>query len=349
MKNDLTCAVVRDLLPSYVEGLASEETNGAVEAHLAVCPDCAARKRAMTAPEQAAEQAETAKEVDYLKRVKRRNRKRVLLSILATAAGLLAVLLLKVFVIGTPLQPQILAAVNAEEERGQLRLELSSMASANAYHGWRVEIENGVASVYARNVLVSALYPSGSATVRVPLEGVDEVWLGGRSGKLVWQNGVLISRQTADLYDAKTPYVGDPVALGRIADGLSLRERLCNYTTTLHTSDRPYEWTLDLESTCTEEGAALVREEMSRLAPMMLALVGNLDQVSWTYRNEAGILQKETLTLEDVNGALAEQTASYNAAHGTKWEALPSVRDYAASAAGLQQLSQLMELPPALS
>ena len=34
MKNDLTCAVVRDLLPAFVEGLTSDETNTAVEAHL---------------------------------------------------------------------------------------------------------------------------------------------------------------------------------------------------------------------------------------------------------------------------------------------------------------------------
>ena len=27
MKNDLTCGVVRDLLPSYVEGLTSPESN----------------------------------------------------------------------------------------------------------------------------------------------------------------------------------------------------------------------------------------------------------------------------------------------------------------------------------
>ena len=34
MKNDLTCGVVRDLLPSYVEGLTSPESNTAVERHL---------------------------------------------------------------------------------------------------------------------------------------------------------------------------------------------------------------------------------------------------------------------------------------------------------------------------
>ena len=41
MKNDLTCGVVRDLLPSYVEGLTSPESNAAVERHLSECPDCA--------------------------------------------------------------------------------------------------------------------------------------------------------------------------------------------------------------------------------------------------------------------------------------------------------------------
>ena len=42
MKNDLTCGVVRDLLPSYVEGLTAPETNEAVERHLS---DCAARRQ----------------------------------------------------------------------------------------------------------------------------------------------------------------------------------------------------------------------------------------------------------------------------------------------------------------
>ena len=73
MKNDLTCAVVRDLLPSYVEGLTSEETNRAVESHLSACPDCMARKNTMAAPAEPAETAEQSREVDYLKTVKRKS------------------------------------------------------------------------------------------------------------------------------------------------------------------------------------------------------------------------------------------------------------------------------------
>ena len=75
MKDNLPCAVVRDLLPIYVEGLTEPETNAAVEAHLKTCPACTARLAAMRAPEPPPE-AETAKEVDYLKKVKRRSWKR---------------------------------------------------------------------------------------------------------------------------------------------------------------------------------------------------------------------------------------------------------------------------------
>ena len=75
MKNDLTCGVVQDLLPSYVEGLTSPESNTAVERHLSECPDCAQLRTALAgAPKLAA--PEDAKEVDYLKKVKRRGWRR---------------------------------------------------------------------------------------------------------------------------------------------------------------------------------------------------------------------------------------------------------------------------------
>ena len=83
MKNDLTCGVVRDLLPSYVEGLTSPESNTAVERHLSECPDCAQLRTALAgAPKQAA--PEDAKEVDYLKKVKRRGWRRVAAAVAVT-------------------------------------------------------------------------------------------------------------------------------------------------------------------------------------------------------------------------------------------------------------------------
>ena len=154
MKNDLTCGVVRDLLPSYVENLLGEESRQAVDRHLENCPDCAAKKDAMSAP--AGEAAETAKEVDFLKRVKKGTLKKIALAVVCTAVVLMGALGLKVFVIGTPLQPQSVAVIVAEvHPDNSLYLSLSSPASGNAFHGWKVETVDGVASIYARDVLVS--------------------------------------------------------------------------------------------------------------------------------------------------------------------------------------------------
>ncbi|MEI3347622.1 MAG: zf-HC2 domain-containing protein [Dysosmobacter sp.] len=101
MKNDLSCAVVRDLLPAYAEGLTAPETNEAVERHLAACPACAARFAAISSPE-TAEQAENDKEVDDLKTVRRPGRRRVVLAVALTVLALIGVLAAMVFIIGSP-------------------------------------------------------------------------------------------------------------------------------------------------------------------------------------------------------------------------------------------------------
>ena len=220
MKNipELPCAVVEDLLPAYVEGLTSEETTAAVEAHLASCPACAAKRAAMgteegPSPEEA---EETAREVDYLKAVRRRSRRRVAAAILCTVLVLLLGFAAKIFVIGTPLNPGGVA-VDTQEEGGALQVGISSLGSGNAFRDWTVDNQDGVVSITARSVLVSPLFRDGTGTVEVPLEGVTEIWLGqAGEGRLVWQEGTEISPDAWALYQAQTPYVGDNSAVGRV-------------------------------------------------------------------------------------------------------------------------------------
>ena len=71
MKNDLTCAVVTDLLPSYADGVTNEETNVAVERHLERCETCAAALRAMRAPEPEPPAKKDEQEIAFLKKVKK--------------------------------------------------------------------------------------------------------------------------------------------------------------------------------------------------------------------------------------------------------------------------------------
>ena len=323
MKNDLTCAVVRDLLPSYVEGLTSEETNRAVERHLSACPDCMAQKNAMAAPAEPAETAEQSREVDYLKTVKRKSGRRVVLAIACTLAVILAGAALKLFVIGEPASREGMSwSMRCDETAMDLRVY--STWSGVAYCRWDLENSDGIVRLTATQVLPSLLYDSADHRERIPLEGVREVWI---ADQLIWQDGVAISSGTMDLYAAKTPYVGDMPALNRVANALNIQSRCGSYLNSLKTAQEPYGWTLEFSDVYTEKQAAWLDETMEHdLAPLMLALVDNLGEVSWTYRTQDGALQTRTVTLPQIS------------------EALPRpVKDYAASPAQLQQLCDLLQ------
>ena len=89
--NELICAVARDLMPQYAEGLLSAESEAALRAHMDACADCRAVFAQITAPEPAAP-GET-KAFDYMKKEKK-NRARVILcaclALALLAAGLTA-------------------------------------------------------------------------------------------------------------------------------------------------------------------------------------------------------------------------------------------------------------------
>lgn len=345
MKNDLTCGVVRDLLPSYVENLLGEESREAVERHLETCPACTAEKEAMTVPPEA-EAAEAAKEVDFLKRVKKSALKKIALAVVCTALVLLGGIALKLFVIGTPLQAQDMAVlVNEVQDGNTLFLSLTSIGSGDAFYGWKQETVDGVTSIYARRVTVSPFCRTGNAQMYVSLDFVKEVWLGGTSGRLLWAGGLVINQETLDLVDAKTPYCGDAPALGRIAELLKISQTLGPYTTSLHTSSQPYVWTLEFqEEFNTEDWKAL-----HYFAYQMLALVENLDKVGYTYEpaNANGRTREEriregSVSAESASKLLARLTEKYNEAHHTNWPVHESVKEYAESPLEYQRMVTLL-------
>ena len=340
MKPELTCAIVRDLLPSYVEGLTSNETNQAVEAHLTGCPDCARLHAELMAPP-LPEAAEQRREVDYLKKVKHRNGRRVILAVLCTLLLVIGSFAVGLFLIGSTADVGSMAW-EAEVSDDTLYLSVMSTASANAYYGWNTERdENGVVNVTVREVLVSAIHPDGSGTIQIPLDdGVTEVRL---LGQTVWQDGVVIERATLRAYEARTPYIGNHVAVGDIARILRLQELCGAYTVSMHTSSRPYRWTAEFLGRYDENTEAALDRDMTYIGFQMLALVDNIDEAAWNYTDAEGQEQTQVLTLEDANARLAELTAAYNALNGTDWEALDSVKDYAESAASFQKLRSILK------
>lgn len=327
MKNDLSCAVVQDLLPAYAEGLTAPETNEAVERHLADCPDCAAHLAAMQAPE-TAEQEETDKEVDYFKALRRRGRRRVALAVALTVLALIGVLAAMVFIIGSPADTETMV-LNIWTSDEALQVEVSSRVSANAYWGWETETADGVVTITAREGLVSALHPTAAAKLSVPLEGIDEVYLCGR---LVWQEGMGIRESTLALYGKKTPYVGNASAVGAALNEIDhWFGSMGPYTFSLETAAPPYGLTVNLESPMT-------RSTEIRYAALVLALVENLDTVTWSCPDAQRTPQSVTYRCADVETLLSDAAAE----RGLEAFLRPSIKDYAASPAALEQLTALL-------
>ncbi len=354
MKNDLTCGVVRDLLPSYVENLLGEESRAAVERHLAGCPECTAQKEAMASPAEAAEAGETAKEVDYLKGVKKRTARKIALAVVCTALVLAGGFLPKEFVIGRTPDPEHIHIELAQVD-GDNNLTLLADTYWGAYElrGLNASTKDGVLAYTAREVRVNlfqALFmqeETGGMTgyrkqipLSIPLDGLTEVWICGR---LVWQDGVVISKECLDLLSAKTPYCGDAAALGRIANILQIGN-LGTYTTELQTSREPYRWTLNFSEQMSQPEEALMGRNMYAI----LALVDNLGEVRYTLPDIEHIQVAQwsaggDMRRERTGRGIHSLTEKYNAAHNTTLEAKEDIRDYTQSPAEFQQFIDVLD------
>lgn len=332
MNNALPCAIVRDLLPSYIEGLTEEETSAAVKAHLEACPDCAARYAAMNAPEENGEREE--KEVDFLKTVRKRNRKRVLLAAVLVLALTLGGMGAKTFLIGSPANGQTIA-ISAAPQADGLTLRFSQLSSAQSLFGWKTETADGVVRITARQALSTPLHPSGDYTFSLTDlsgQGIREIWAFDR---LVWKEGRMIDPRMEVLAAAKTPYVGSAPAVGRLAD-LLLEGFPVGHTLSLETAQAPYGITLVFSEKLEEWEA----QTLDKSLYLLLALVGNAGSVGWT---DDGGASRHTLTLEEANAALSALAERTAAEGGPAYPVRESVKDYSRDAWSLMQLCTLVE------
>lgn len=343
MKNDLTCAVARDLMPSYVDGLTSAESNEALERHVEGCADCRARLDAMRRPEETAAPAEeetAAREVDYLRSVRRKRRWSVAAAVICTALVLVCALAVKVFVIGAPARQNEFSYSISQTDN-----TLTVNARAVDYSFYRVamgdgdvRIRDGAAYISVRTIPTGKMTAiDQNKTVEIDLTKVNEVYL---CGTLIWQDGLIISQVTNRLYEHKVDYVGNASAVGALWD---VQDRVyVPYTIALQTNAEPYGLTINYEKAVDGAGVA---SQMKRAGELTLALVGNLGEFHWNYKDSSGQSHSGTVTLEDINAQLPDLVTLYNQLYGTDWEPLASVKDYAASPATLQQLVELLGMP----
>lgn len=121
----MKCDMARDLLPSYIEKLTSSHSNEEIEKHLQTCEECLQYYKEMTKPTDLSVPVmdkEEVENINFLKKVKQKNRKTLLLSILAVLILMAAII--KLFAIGFTVSSQDVDIVH-QKVNGRLEVHLS--------------------------------------------------------------------------------------------------------------------------------------------------------------------------------------------------------------------------------
>ena len=87
---DITCEVIRDLMPLYVDDVLSSDSKTLVEEHLETCEDCTDYYHALKEPEGDYKQMRKSDEKAAFKRIKGTLKKKRLITILVTAVCIAA-------------------------------------------------------------------------------------------------------------------------------------------------------------------------------------------------------------------------------------------------------------------
>ena len=278
---EIPCEVVRDLFPSYIENLTSETTNEVIGEHLEGCEACRqvlASMKDQTVAEESSKPEK--KEIDFLKKNRRKNHLVLLGSLAGALLLILAVLGLRTYVIGQGHDTN-LAAINLNVTGKNMDFLAVSQYDGRTVVGLSYQEEDGVVRVEGRTVVGSPLHSSSPyAGSFMASEEIREVRFGDR---IVWSEGATVSALASDLFAQRHNYIGDMPANNRLSVALNLGSYLGPFTNELETSAEPYGWKLLLSEDIPEEKYAQKHQDMIAFGRILVALVGNLDHVTFVH------------------------------------------------------------------
>ena len=125
------------------------------------------------------------------------------------------------------------------------------------------------------------------------------------NGDILWQNGTSISTYVNRVYDNKHPYIGSASDNTSLALALGIEETFGGFTSELQTSKQPYGWTIHLTEPQTTAEDTL-HKKMTTYAYAILALIDNVDSITWEYSDTSAQTKTYTITTAEANAQLGK-------------------------------------------
>ena len=271
-------------------------------------------------------------EIDYLKKIRSKNRMRILAAVLIFAIAVGVGLWSKVYVIGQKVEQAEFVQADVVVEDHNVSVQGLLLDTTKGVSDVAFQEKDGIVTVSLRETRKSSFHTNEFQVDYQSSEDVKQVVLENR---ILWDDGVSIDGTVSDLYQSRNPYVGDTSADGRSVQAaravLGINDgALLSYGTQLQTSKEPYGWTFLNVQISSSDNVERLQQEMKQLGCLLIAVTDNLGYVSFEYSVD-GAENSDGSTTLTVTEADADAMAGQ------------SVKAMAQTPAGLQELVELIK------
>lgn len=280
MEENKLHVLVNDLLPDYIDGLTSPETNKIIEEHLAQCSSCQKTLERMKEKPFVLDPDEKI-EIDYLKMVRKRNRHRIWITICLVFFVVTSCFGMYVFLFGTKTSATLLN-IDTTVAPDQVKLEVECIekgrkVSRVLWHKQGKDVEAVVYTVPGKEEKKTFSYKIDGL-----IENVEV------AGRIVWEEGKKIPAELALLYENKVEYIGDVSKVSRLLEKMNVSELIGSYTLELDNTG------LIIHSVRPINEAYVDRESL-----LILSMIENVSFVTWKSQDKV-----ETVSVEMMDDRL---------------------------------------------
>lgn len=310
MSEKIPCEVIRDLLPSYVDGVCTEASNHIIQEHIEECENCAGILADMQTPEveEILEKKEQQRKIDYLKKVKKRNRIILICAIIASVG--LTVAATAGIVHNIYGGEYVLIDIDYHVAVSENKLCIQGKTPEGfVYKDCYVDSDQGILKTKLVFKPENPFNRLDSEDFKVDYEAgvkIKEVQI---NGDVLWQDGQEICEYAAAAYSQRHSYIGDAPSNEFLAYKLGIDQHFGTYTSELQTTQEPFCWKIRLSKRI-GENVTVEKEKMKAYSFAILSLIDNLGSVSWEY-DSAGGKEGYTVTAEEAAGELGHDIKSY--------------------------------------
>ncbi len=282
----IPCELIQDLIPLYVDGLTSDVTSSYMQEHFLTCAACQKKYEMMTQTIAANEdevKIKEQKEIDYLKKVKKSSRKKLLIGFVSAVLIILVAAFVKVYLFGYETDSYTITNFKEDRPNGSIIVEGTFDGTKSVYCRFKmVSQKDGTQKVVIYGCPPSPWHKEKNFQFDIPIDSIkQEVKVDDAT---INYHGILVSPLAHNLIEARNPYVGDMPANERIAQLLNIEDALGPYENELQTEKSPYSWTLNFKSVVTDSYA--FDKRMESYASLLMFSIDNLEKVNWTYQEK---------------------------------------------------------------